>query len=203
MEESHVYAEGEWIVHSHFGVGQIKGVEVKSISGDETRYYRIKTTDSTFWVPLDQMNSEVLRPLSTPEEIQRAVATLQKPPKEMSSNTKLRQSRIQSVRMGNTPGAIARLIRDLRARKRDKGILYSSERSAFRTLSERLVQEWAIVTGTKTEVIASELDSLLETPQPFAVEEKQRKDALENNDNQVPISSKPAQEMGSMAETTN
>ena len=172
MEESHVYLEGEWIVHSHFGVGQIKGIEVKSISGGNTRYYRIKTADSTFWVPLDQMDSEVLRPLSTPEEIQHAIATLQNPPKEMSSNTKIRQSRIQSVRIGNTPGAIARLIRDLRARKRVKGILYSSERSAFRSLSERLVQEWAIVTDTKTEVIASELDSLLETPRAFAVEEK-------------------------------
>jgi RNA polymerase-interacting CarD/CdnL/TRCF family regulator len=165
MEESHAYSEGDWIVHSHYGVGQIEGVEVKSISGDDTRYFRITTTDSTFWVPVDQMNSEVLRPLSTPEEIQLAIGELQRPAKEMSPNSKVRQSQIQSVRILNTPGAIAQLIRDLRARKRDKGVLYSSERSAFDTLKQRLVQEWAIVTDAKTEEVASELDKLLDIRQ--------------------------------------
>ena len=162
MEESHAYSEGDWIVHSHYGVGRIKGVEVKSISGEETRYFRITTTNSTFWVPVDQMDSDVLRPLSTPEEIQLAIVALQKPPEEMSPNSKVRQGRIQSVRVLNTPSAIAQLIRDLRARKRDKGVLYSSERSAFDTLKQRLAQEWAIVTDAKTEEITSEIDKMLD-----------------------------------------
>ena len=164
MEESHTYSEGDWIVHSHYGVGKIKGVEVKSISGEKTSYFRITTTNSTFWVPIDQMNSEILRPLSSPEEIQLAIVMLQNPPEEMSPNSKVRQSRIQSVRLLNTPSAVAELIRDLRARKRDKGVLYSSERSAFDTLKQRLVQEWAIVTDAKTEEIASEIDKMLNIP---------------------------------------
>ncbi len=203
MEEAHVYSRRDWIVHSHFGVGQIEGVETKAISGEETRYFKIKTANSTFWVPVDQMDNEVLRPLSTPEEMQRAIATLQKPAKEMSPNTKIRQSLIQSVRIGNTPNAIARLIRDLRARKRDKGILYSSERSAFRTLSERLVQEWAIVTGAKTEDIATELDNYLNISLLLASEKKRRKSAQGNNDDQLPISPTPALEINSAAETTS
>ncbi|NCF68461.1 MAG: hypothetical protein GWP61_21075 [Chloroflexi bacterium] len=165
MERSHEYSKGDWIVHSHYGVGKINNIEVKSISGGDTRYYRITTSDSTFWVPVDQMDSEVLRPLSTPEEIQQAIAALHRPAKQMSSNAKLRQSRIQSVRVGNAPKDIAQLIRDLRARKREKGILYSSERSALLTLKERLVQEWAIVTGTESDEIAAELDDLLDIPQ--------------------------------------
>ena len=164
MEKPHTFSEGDWIVHSHYGVGRIKGVEVKSISGEETSYYRITTTDSTFWMPVDQMNSEILRPLSSPEEIQLAIVALQKPAEEMSPNSKVRQGRIQSVRDLNTPSAIAQLIRDLRARKRDKGVLYSSERSAFDTLKQRLVQEWAIVTDAETEDIASKLDNLLDIP---------------------------------------
>ena len=164
MEESHTYSEGDWIVHSHYGVGKIKGVEVKSISGEETSYFRIATSNSTFWVPVEQMDSEILRPLASPEEIQLAIEVLQDPPEEMSSNSKVRQARIQSVRILNTPSAIAQLIRDLRARKRDKGVLYSSERSAFDTLKQRLAQEWAIVTDVKTEEILSEIDKMLEIP---------------------------------------
>ena len=89
MEESHAYSEGDWIVHSHYGVGKIKGVEVKCISGEDTPYYRITTTNSTFWVPLEQMNSDVLRPLSTPEEIELAIVLLKEPAEEMSSNSKV------------------------------------------------------------------------------------------------------------------
>ena len=161
MEEIREYSKGDWIVHSHYGIGQIKGIDKKGISGEETRYYRIQTTDSTFWMPVDQMDSEILRPLSSPAEIQKAVAALQKPAKEMSSNYKTRQSRIRDVQDRNTPRAIARLIRDLRARQREKGALNKTERSAFRTLKQRLVEEWAIVTDAKSEKIASKLDNLL------------------------------------------
>ncbi len=162
MEESHAYSEGDWIVHSHYGIGQIQGVEVKGISGEDTRYFRIRTSDSAYWMPIDQMDSEVLRPLSTPEEIQRAIATLQKPPRTMSSNFKLRQSRIQRAQLRNTPSAIARLVRDLRWRQRDKGPLNGTERSAFRIFKQRLVEEWAIVTGKSIEKVASRLDILLD-----------------------------------------
>ncbi len=161
MDDSHLYSENEWIVHSHFGVGQIVGVEVKSISGDETKYYKIETADSTFWVPVDQMDSELLRPLATHEEIQLAIAALQGPAEEMSSNSKIRQIRIQTVRQDNTPVGIAQLLCDLRARKRDKGVLYSSERSAYQTLSQQLMHEWAVVTGTDVGVIALQFDQLL------------------------------------------
>jgi len=162
MAESQTYSKGDWIVHSHYGTGQIKGIDVRGISGEETQYYRIKTTDSTFWIPIDQIDSEILRPLATPEEIEQAIATLQKPPKQMSSNHKVRQSRIRQAQIENTPHAIAQIIRDLRAYRREKGILNETERSAFRTLKQRLVEEWAIVTSTKTKKVATKLDKLLE-----------------------------------------
>lgn len=162
MEEICTYSEGNWIVHSHYGIGQIKGIDVKDISGEETRYCRIETTGSTFWVPLDQMDSEVLRPLSTPEEIQQAIAVLQKPPEEMSSNYQIRQKRIQQARIRNTPRAIARIIRDLRALRRDKGGLNSTEHNAYLNLKQRLAEEWALVKNAKTEKVVSKIDELLD-----------------------------------------
>lgn len=162
MEEAHIYSEEEWIVHARYGIGQIKGVDVKNISGEESRYYRIATTDSTFWIPVDQMNSDVLRPLSTLEEIEQAIVTLQKPPEEMSPNFQIRQNRIQNTQMRNTPRAMAGLIRDLRAYRRDKGVLNSTERSAFRTLKQRLIQEWAIVTGARTENVETKLNNMID-----------------------------------------
>lgn len=165
MERVRTYSEGDWIVHTRYGIGQIKGVDLKNISGEETRYYRVITTNSTYWVPVDQMDSEVLRPLSTPEDIQKAITALQKPPKEMSQNYKTRQSRIQRVEIRNTPRAIARLIRDLRERQREKGALNKTERSAFRSLRQRLIEEWAIVIGATTENVELKLNTLLNPDQ--------------------------------------
>lgn len=161
MQEYHEFSDGDWIVHAYYGVGQIKGVEVKAVSGEETRYCKIKSPDSTFWVPEDQMDNELIRPIADPEEIERAIVTLQKPPEEMSSNYKTRQNRIKSVRLRNTPRAIARLIRDLRARRREKGMLNNSESGALRTLKQRLVHEWAVVIRAETDEVAVQLESLL------------------------------------------
>jgi len=168
MEETRMYSKEDWIVHSQFGIGQIKGIDVKNISGEDANYYRIKTTNSTFWMPVEQMESDVLRPLSTPEEIEQAIIILKEPPVEMSSNYKIRQNRIRQVRIQNTPEAIAELIRDLRAHRREKGVLNSSERSAFRALKQRFVEEWSLVTDTNTEKVATKLDKLLNLNQTTA-----------------------------------
>lgn len=161
MEKGHSYSEGDWIVHSQHGIGQVKGVDEKDISGEKTRYYRIKTTDSTFWMPINQMDHDVLRSVSTLEEIQQAIVTLQKPAEEMSSNYKIRQQRIQRALVLNTPEAIAQLIRDLRAQQRKTGGLNTAERNAFRSLKQRLVEEWAIVKGINADTAASKLDNIL------------------------------------------
>ncbi len=162
MENTHTYSEGEWIVHSRYGIGKIEGVDVKEISGEKTNYFRITTTDSIYWMPVDQMDSDVLRPLASLEEIDQAIIVLQKPPEEMSPNFQIRQNRIQKTQMDNTPDGMAELIRDLRAYRREKGVLNSTERSAFRTLKRRLIQEWAIVAGVKTEKIESKLNTMID-----------------------------------------
>ena len=132
MKSSHAYSEQDWLVHTHYGIGQIKGIEVKGISGTQVSYFRIETADSTFWVPVDQMDSEKMRPLSTPEEIQLAIAVLQRPPQEMSSDHNARKNRIRAVNLQNSPEDIARLIRDLRGRQIIRGELNLEESSAIR-----------------------------------------------------------------------
>ena len=168
METNCTYSEGTWIVHTQYGIGQVKGIDIKDISGEEARYYRVKTNNSTFWIPTDQMDNETLRPLSTQEEIQLAIVALQRPPKEMSSNYKERQQRIHKAQLRNTPQSMARIIRDLRELKRKKGPLNTTERSAYITLKQRLIEEWAIVTGHRIEKVTSRIDDLLNPQTPVA-----------------------------------
>ena len=161
LENGNIDVAEKWIVHAQYGIGQIKGVDEKEISGEKARYYRVKTKNSTFWVPTNQINNEMLRPLSAPEDIQEAIDILQKSPKSMSPNAKIRQTRIRETRQHNTPQEIARLIRDLRELQREKAILNQNERSALQNLKKRLAEEWAVVVGLKAEQATVKLDALL------------------------------------------
>ena len=81
----------------------------------------------------------------------------------MSPNYKMRQIRIRRVQEQNTPRAVARLVRDLKALQRAKGPLNQAERSAFRNLRQRLVEEWVVVTGEKAKQVDAKIDDLLNT----------------------------------------
>jgi CarD family transcriptional regulator len=165
MDSSHTYCRKSWLVHSHYGIGQIEGIEVKGISGADVRYFRIQATDCTYWVPADQMDSELMRPVCSLEEIRLVISILQRPPKEMSSDHNVRKNRIQLVQLRNIPEDVARLIRDLRARQRNKGKYNLDENNVIRTLRQRLVDEWSIVADKSEKEIASTLDALLDQKQ--------------------------------------
>lgn len=161
MENGCTFEIGEWIVHTNYGVGQIKKIETKCISGEEKRYYRVETADSTFWMPVEQMDSAILRPLSSPDELQEALEVIQDPAEEMSSNHKVRQSDIHNILQRNTARSMALLLRDLRAYKRKKGVLNNSESMVLRDIKQRFANEWAIVAGLSRDTAMSKLERVL------------------------------------------
>jgi len=155
------YAEGDWLVHGMYGLGQITGQDVKSISGAATPYWRVRTADSTYWIPVEHMDSELIRPLASAQQIEEAIAILQRPPQPMSASHIVRRSNIQTVREDNTPQALARLARDLRERQRQKGILGQAERSAYGTCRQRLVEEWSLVCGLELDRVTALFESMM------------------------------------------
>ena len=158
------YARGDWIVHRHYGVGRIEGVERKCISDQEKTYYRIKSDSTVFWIPVDRMDNEneQIRPIVEEERFQEAVEALNKPPKKMASNLSKRKSRISTVTATNNPIETARLIRDLRERRRDKRGLNQTERQALRKLTKRFLQEWAVCRGLTIDRSRDRLNEMLE-----------------------------------------
>jgi RNA polymerase-interacting CarD/CdnL/TRCF family regulator len=163
MEGGCTFEMGEWIVHTNYGVGQIKSIETKCISGEDKRYYRVETADSTYWLPVEQEDSEVLRPLSSMDELKEAIEVIRDPAEEMSSNHKTRQSRMRRIQKRNTPRGMARLLRDLRAYKRKKkGLLNNTESSVLREVKQRFANEWAVVAGVSNDAAMSRLERLLD-----------------------------------------
>lgn len=148
MNKALNYAQGDWIVHCYHGIGHIEAIEEKRIGDQEGTYFRIKMANSVLWMPVEQMDSEQIRPIASKTQFQEAVEALRQPPKGMASNLNKRQARIKRVTANNLPEETARLIRDLRARRRErKGGLNQGERRALRDLTKRFLQEWSLCVG--------------------------------------------------------
>ena len=134
-------------MHSYFGAGQVMGTETKQVSGGDKSYYKIQTSNSTLWLPIEGLDESKIRPISTPEEFEEAIDELRRGPEEMDPNAPERKKKIEEVKLVNIPAETARLVRDLWERQWSERGLYDWEREAWRFLSSRLVQEWTLCVG--------------------------------------------------------
>jgi CarD family transcriptional regulator len=157
-EKKDVYQKGVWIVHQSYGVGEIQGIETRTISGEESRYYhlKIKATSSHIWIPVDKLTEDA-RPLIAPEKFKKALTILERPPREMEANIKQRTKRIAEVRAQNSPISLARLLRDLWGRQKERGTLSQTETDAMRRITQRFLGEWAACMGLELEVVEERL----------------------------------------------
>lgn len=163
MKNATSYSQGDWIVHCHHGVGQIEDIERRRVSDQENTYFRVSTADSNLWIPVDQMDDNgKIRPVTDKECFQAAVDALNEPPRVMASGLSTRKSRIKQVVLDNMPVETARLIRDLRAKRRSSKGLNQSEWQALRGLTNRFVQEWAVCKGLTIEQARQRLNRKLD-----------------------------------------
>ncbi len=161
MKHSSNYQNGDWIVHKHYGIGQIRGVEEKAISGQPVPYFRVKSERSTFWVPVeDSIQAEYIRPIASAEDCQRVVEVLQRPARLMADDFRKRQRYISEVEKGDSLVDVARLVRDLWARREDR-TLNGTEHQALRDLKERLLEEWSASIGIDKDECKGRMHSLL------------------------------------------
>lgn len=157
------YRKGEWVVHQAYGVGQIQGIETRDISGQEARYYHLKieATSSHVWIPLDKL-AEDARPLTAPEKFAKVLAILERPPRPMASQLNQRNKRIADVRAQNSPMSLARLLRDLWGRQKERGALSQTETNALRRITQRFLGEWAKTMGMDLEAVEEKLRQRLQ-----------------------------------------
>jgi RNA polymerase-interacting CarD/CdnL/TRCF family regulator len=162
------YVPGDWIVHCYHGVGRIIATERMQVGEKENTYFRMEQPDGTIWIPATLIEGGKVRPVSKQADFRQAIEALSREPSEMNSIMNLRKLRINQDISENTPVATARLVRDLWARQRDKGMLNDSERRALQDLRSRLVQEWAVCMGLHIMQARHELDQTLGRTWPLA-----------------------------------
>jgi len=155
------FAEGDWIVHLYHGVGQIIDIEQKSLDGKTINYYKVQTKDSIYWVPVENVDIDRIRPLSTPKEIDNALRIIRRKPRKMSTDHMKRKSQINDVRSIGALDEVAKIIRDLSARQiADK--LNDSEERALSQFTDRLISEWSVSKDISTSEAREKLNDILQ-----------------------------------------
>jgi len=158
----HTFSPGDWIVHRHYGIGQVKAIETKAIGAQETTYYKIDAhNDSTIWAPVTS-EEELLRPVATAEEFAEVLQVLQRPSRKMNSHFQTRIARIRQVSREGNPVKLAQTVRDLWARRSRRGQLSNTEESHWRRLTDRLIAEWTVTMGIDENEVNKEMYNLLE-----------------------------------------
>lgn len=162
MDAQITHGLGDWLVHQHYGVGQLKGKETKNIGGVEGTYYRLEMDRSTIYVPEDKLNGDWFRPVSSQKKLDEVTEILSRPAKKMDGRFTSRQSMIRKVMSENSIVNMARVIRDLSGRRRRRKTLSKTEDSALRELTDRLLSEWSVALGLEESEAREKLKTLLE-----------------------------------------
>lgn len=144
--------KGDWIVHSYYGIGQIKCIETKLIEQKKVRYFQVIGKNSTFFVPVNNVVNERIRPISTEYKLRKAKKALRSTPKPFPHNHSERKRLIQELSSDRSLENTAALLRDLIYRKEING-LNEYEENTFHLLETLFIKEWAIIKKTTEDEI--------------------------------------------------
>lgn len=160
--QQNTYAKGDWIVHAHYGVGQVRGIEKKELDGEKKVFFRVKTFDSVYWLSVAKANVDYIRPVTSEYQIRRALTMIRKPPKKLPENHTKRNKLITEAVRDPSLYSKARMIRDLNGKQQESKLNFTEE-DAFLKMKKQLLNEWSIVKDMDRDVLEEKLEKALET----------------------------------------
>lgn len=155
-----LYGEGDWIVHAHYGVGEVKGIDLKQLDGKEIKYLRVKTLEGEYWLPTNRTDVDYIRPVASSETFRGAMTTIRKTPEPLSGDHKQRGKEISLQLETGALIRIARLIRDLHGRGKIEKLNMSEEDTLYR-IRKRFIDEWVISADIDRATAEQKLDDAL------------------------------------------
>jgi len=158
--EQSIYLRGDWIVHARYGVGQVQGIEKKALDGKQKLFFKVKTFDGVYWLPVVNTEVDYIRPITNEGKIKRALTVIRKPPEQLSSNHFQRSRDISEALSEISLLAKARMIRDLHG-KQEETKLNLNEENALAKMKRQFLNEWSVVEELDMEVLEERLEQAL------------------------------------------
>ena len=129
MTEIYPYSVGNWVVHTYYGVGQIKKIEKKPIHGEKTECFKVKTKDCTYWFPKEPSENPRIRLVASQNIINKVIRNLRRKPSHLEQYKKFWENQIKVTRSNSELLSISKLVRDLSAQQTHKRLNHSQEKA--------------------------------------------------------------------------
>ena len=156
------YSKGDWIVHTHYGVGQVRGIEKKVLEGEKKLFFRVKTFDGVYWLSVVKTDVDYIRPITSEYQLKKALTIIRRPPKALPKDHNKRGKAITEAMKDPSLYHKARMIRDLNARQQEHKLNFTEE-DALVKMKKQLLNEWSVVQETDRNVLEEKLEKALET----------------------------------------
>jgi CarD family transcriptional regulator len=157
-----MFRTGEKVVYPGHGVGLIEGIQAKSISGVQRRFYmlRILESEMTIMIPTENVATVGLRPIISKDMVSKVYRILRTKKVEVDQQTWNRRYReyTERIKTGSVI-EIAKVLRDLFVLKADKELSFG-ERKMLDTARNLLVKELAIASAHPEEKILDDLRTI-------------------------------------------
>lgn len=154
-----MFRTGEKVVYPGHGVGLIEGLQSKSVSGVQRKFYmlRILESEMTIMIPTENVTTVGLRPIISKDMVSKVYRILKTKKVEVDQQTWNRRYReyTERIKTGSVI-EIAKVLRDLFVLKADKELSFG-ERKMLDTARNLLVKELAIASAYPEEKILDDL----------------------------------------------
>jgi RNA polymerase-interacting CarD/CdnL/TRCF family regulator len=164
VDSNVTYSTGDWIVHSYYGVGQIKRIEDKPIHEVDTKCFKVKTKDSTYWFPTTDTDNPRIRPVASQDIIQKVIKNLRRKANDLDMDREHWKKKIDEVQADGDLLSISILVRDLSAQQILRN-LNQTEKVALEKFKERLLREWASIVQEEIEKLRVTLHTYIQESQ--------------------------------------
>jgi RNA polymerase-interacting CarD/CdnL/TRCF family regulator len=154
------YSTGDWIVHAYYGVGQVKGRDKKTLAGEKQSFFKVKTFNGVYWLPIKKADVDHIRPLASKYQIRRALSLIRKAPKILPNDYKIRGKAISKALKDVSLYAKARMIRDLNGKKYSSK-LNISDQEALEKMKKQFLNEWAVIKDENKQELEEKLNEAL------------------------------------------
>jgi len=153
--------QGDWIVHSRYGLGQVVGVEEKSLDEGIQPYFNVKTDSFSYWISKSNLSSGRIRRIAQAEEFYQAMTLISAEPTLLDENFRSRLQGINDLIAENSILSKAQLIRDMHARNFRKDI-HANERGMLEELKDQFVEEFVVSCQVPEKIVREQIKDALD-----------------------------------------
>jgi RNA polymerase-interacting CarD/CdnL/TRCF family regulator len=164
MDSNLPYSVNDWVVHTQYGVGQIKRIEIKPIHGEKTDCFKVKTNDCTYWFPTNDIDNPRIRSVASKDVIQKVIRNLRRKSSKLDTDRRVWKQSIAEAQSNSDLLSLSVIIRDLSTQKILRQ-LNQTEEDALENFKDRLLREWASITQEEIETLRTELQEYIEVSQ--------------------------------------